>query len=222
MLPPKRLGRFFLLVAIIYAALMAPWPGVQSGYAGLFRTGGNVVFSRFWLWSDAGVRFIDLESLEPGDLAPGTPKIEATGTLDTLMELRKRGAPKLGYLRISSRYVGYGPTVVVIALVLATSIPWSRRGWALLWGMVWIHLFIVLRVTLTLLAGGFAADKEFAIFAPSVFWMGVLTNMEKLLSDNPTVSFVVPAFIWFLVALRHAKWRDRSDPIDRDSPVRER
>lgn len=206
MLPPKRLGRFIIVSVAAYAVLMAPWPGLQRGYAYLFRSGGDIVFARFWFWPDGGVRFLNLKSLKSGDLAPGAPKIEAVGTFDTLMELRSRGASGVGYLRTSSRYVGYGPTVIVIALVLATPIRWSRRGWALLWGMVWIHAFILLRLTLTLMAGGFAADKKYALFHPSPFWTGVLTRAESLLSDNPTVSFVVPTFIWFLVALRRSLW----------------
>ena len=205
MAPPKRLGRFTLVAVAVYAILMAPWPGVQRGYAYAFRAVGNAVFARFWFWPDAGVRFINLVSLGPGDLVPGTPAIEAAGTFDTLMELRRHGVPEIGYLRTSSRYVGYGPTVVVIALVLATPLAWGRRGWALWWGMVWIHLFIVLRVTLTLTASGFAADKKYALFNPSPFWTGVLTRAESLVSDDPTVSFVVPAFVWFLVALRHVR-----------------
>jgi hypothetical protein len=182
---------------------MAPWPGLQRGYAYLFRSFGDVVFARFWFWPDGGVRFLNIESLKPGDLAPGTPKIEATGTFDTVMELRSRRAPgSYGYLRTSSRYVGYGPTVVVVALILATPASLPRKGWNLLWALLLIHAFIALRLTMTLTANGFAAAKNYALFAPGPFWTGVLTRVEALLSDNPTVSFVVPTCVWFLVALR--------------------
>ncbi len=191
-----------IVAAAFYVGLMAPWPGLQRGYAYLFRSGGNILFARFWFWPEAGVRFLDPTSLKPGDLAPGTPTIQATGTLDTLMELRTRGAPQVGYLRVSSRYVGYGPTVVVIALVLATPLGLWRRGRALFWGLLWIHVFIALRLTLTLTVGGFAADKKYALFDPSPFLSGFLTRAESLFSDDPTVSFVVPTVIWFLVALR--------------------
>ena len=68
--------------------------------------------------------------------------------------------------------------------------------------MALIHAFIALRLTLTLLANGFAAAKAYALFAPSPFWRGVLTEVEGVLSDDPTVSFVVPVLIWFLVAGR--------------------
>ncbi len=214
MLPPNRLGRFFLFAVAVYAMLMAPWPGLQRGYAHLFRGAGNVIFARFWFWPDGGVRFLNLKSLQPGDLAPSAPKIDAVGTFDTLMELRSRRAPgSIGYLRTSSRYIGYGPTVLLIALVVATPLPWPRKVGALLWGLLLIHAFIVWRVTLTLTSKGFAANKNYALFDPSPFWTTVLTRTESLVSDDPTVSFVVPAFIWFLVAL----WRsNRSTTLRED------
>ena len=65
---------------------------------------------------------------------------------------------------------------------------------------------IALRLTLTLSANGFAADKPYALFAPSAFSRDMLTRVESLISDNPTVSFVVPTVIWFLVALRGNGW----------------
>lgn len=202
MLPPNRLGRFFLILLLCYAALMAPWPGLQRGYAYLFREVGNVVFARFWFTPDGSVRFRDLEAIKPGDLPPGAPSIDATVTFDTVMELRSQRAPgKIGFLRTSSRYLGYVPTVVLLALILATPLRRRRKGAALIAGALLIHAFIALRLTLTLLAGGFAASKEYALFHPSPLMRTALTKVESVLSDNPTVSFVVPAFLWFLVAL---------------------
>lgn len=190
MLPPRQLGRFFLAVLIVYAVLMAPWPGLEHGYAYLFRSGSNIVFARFWFWPDGGVRFLDLKALKPGDLAPGTPELEATGTFDTGMELRSQRAPgAYGYLRTSSRYVGYGPTVVLITLVLATPILWARRGWALLWGLLLIHAFIALRLTLTLSANGFAADKPYALFAPSALSKDILTWKALFRMIPPSLSW---------------------------------
>ena len=98
---------------------------------------------------------------------------------------------------------------MLIALVVATPLSWSRRGWALLWGLLLTHVFIALRLTLTLAAGGFAVpDKAYALFHPGAFWQRILTGGQNVLSDNPTVSFVVPVFIWFLVALPGVKRRE--------------
>lgn len=207
MLPPKRLGLFFVFAAILYAAFMAPWPGVEGAYAKLYRGTCNVVFARFWFWPDGGVRFLNIKTLQTGDLPPGAPRFFAIGTFDTLMELRSRRAPgSMGYLRTSTRYVGYGPTAVVLALVLATPLPWRRRALALLWSFLAVNAFIVLRISLTLAAAGFAADKKYALFELGSLARGVLTRAENILSDNPTVSFVAPALIWFLLAFRQVLW----------------
>ena len=117
------------------------------------------------------------------------------------MILRTRGVETLGSIRTSSRYIGYTPLAMVFALMLATPMTWRRRGWCVVWGLVFAQAFIICRLTLTLAATGFAADKAYAVLAPGPFWFGVLTRVESLVSDNPTVSFVVPVLIWLTVLL---------------------
>ena len=202
----KRIILFFLAGVASYALLMAPWPGVQRAYGRLFQGGGNIVFARFWFWSEGTVVFHDIDSLQPGDLPPGVGTIRADAARDTVMVLRKARVPQVGHLTTSSRYIGYSPTAMLVALVLATPIPWRRRGIAMLWGMALVHAFIALRLTLTLAANGFAADKGYALFSPGAFWSGVLGRAETLLSDDPSVSFVVPMMIWFVVIGRRWFW----------------
>jgi hypothetical protein len=215
MLPPRSLGRFFLLSLAIFLALAALRVPVDRAYAYLFRSAGNVLFTGFWFWPEGKVRFLDLyapdqisqiNELIPGELPAGHKPLRAEGVKDTLMVLMNRRVPAfIGQLRTSSRSA-YWPTAMLIALLLATPLSWSRKGWALLWGLLLIHAFIALRLTLTLLAGGFAVpDKAYALFHPGAFWQRVLTGGQNVLSDNPTVSFVVPVFIWFLVALPGVK-----------------
>lgn len=190
-----------LLAAAIYAAMMAPWPGLERGYAWLFRTGGNIAFARYWVWPEANVRFLDLRDMSPEDLPPGGQVRRVTGAMDTLMELRVRAVSTIGHLRTSSRYTGYSPTVTTLALILAMPLVSWRKVWMVLVSMVLVHAFILARVSLTLAAAGFAADKPYALFTPSSFWSGVLTRAEMVFSDNPTVSLVVPVLIWFAVSL---------------------
>jgi len=207
-------SRFMVFALLLYALFMIPWPGVRSGYEAVFRGLGNVTFSRFWFWPQSGVRFIDLKGIKPGDLAPGAPELPRTDAFDTLMELRTRGASQVGYMRTSARYAGYLPIALFLALFVATPMAGRRKFGALLLGLALVHGFILLRLTLTLLAGGFAAEKSFAIFHPNPFWHGVLTRSENVLADNPTMSYVAPALIWFVVSfhdLRRLVSRDRAD-----------
>lgn len=207
MLPPKRLAIFFVFAGMLYAAFMVPWLPIEESYAKLYRGTCNVVFARFWFWSDGGVRFLNIKTLKPGDLPPGAPTFYASRMRDTLMELRSRRAPgSIGFLRTSSRYIGYSPTVLVLALVLATPLPWRRRSWALLWSFLAVNAFILFRITLTLAAKGFGADKNYALFELGSLARGALTSAENIISDNPTVSYVVPALIWFIFAFRQVLW----------------
>lgn len=216
-MPPRNLLiRFFAVAGLIFAIFMAPWPGLEKGYAAAFRTGGDVTFSRtFWFWTQARVRFLDLRADDlvgkintviPGKLPPGVVPPRASGVKDTLMVLMNTDTPaSTGQLRTSSRYIAYVPTVMVIAMILATPLARSQRIRALIWGLIWVHAFVALRISLTLAAKGFAAEKVYALFHPGQFMSGLLTRLETLLSDDPTVSFIFPAFLWFVLAMR--PWR---------------
>ena len=224
----RQLVRLFLAAPALwclltFVPLLAGWHGPERAYAYVYRSYGNILFARFWIWPDAGVRFLDLESLEAGDVAPGAADIEATGDFDTLMELRLRRSPSsiaYGYLRTSCRLGAYWPTAMLIALVVATPVPWSRRGWALLWGVLLVHVFIALKLTLTLTANGFAAPgKRYALFEPSQFWREILVGVEGVVSDNPVFPFVVALFVWLLVTLFGGMWVAKGRNGQRTEPA---
>jgi len=212
MLRLKQLGWFPVLLALFCALLIVvPWPGLQRGYAHAFRAFGNVVFARFWVWSDGSVRFLDLRSenllsdlnaATPGNLPAGFRPQPATKVLDTLMVLKNRRTPEqFGLVRTSARSLGYWTTALFLALALAWPMSWKRRGWVLLWGLFLIHLFIAFRLTLTLVETGFGADKPYALFDLSQFWRGVLLRTKEVAVHNPTLSFLIAGFIWLVVAL---------------------
>ncbi len=121
MLPPKVIIRFFLVVAAIAAVLLTRWPGVQEGYAACFRWGNNVIFARYWFWSEATVGFLDPNDLSTAaKLSPEARAMvpPAVGVRDTVMVLENRRVPgAVGFLRTSSRYLGYVPAAVLIRLI---------------------------------------------------------------------------------------------------------
>jgi len=216
MLPPKLIIRFAVLVVVFYSLLMIPWPGLERGYAGFFRAGGDAIFFRFWFWPSGNVRFLDLHSEKlfeeldaatPGELPRGVKLPEAAGVKDTLMVLMNSAKPgPLGLLRTSSRYLGYEPTAAVIALSLATPIVWRRRVWVLVWGLFWVHLFIALRLTLTLAGEFFNPAKKYALGHASPFWLDTLGRAEEVFSDNPTATLVVAMFIWLVAVVGLFGW----------------
>ena len=182
----------------------------------MFRVGNDIVFSRFWFWSEGHVRFLDLHSPDlildldlatPGELPRDFKPPPAEEVKDTLMVLMNRThLGTFGLLRTSSRLVGYWPTVWLIALIVAKPLPWSRKGLALIWGLLLVHGFIALRLSLTLAHGGFGAQKVYALFDLSPFWQDVLGRTETVMVTDPTASFVVPTLIWAVVAFRWSEW----------------
>ena len=44
MLSPKLIIRLAVLVVVFYSLLMIPWPGLERGYARVFRAGGDAAW----------------------------------------------------------------------------------------------------------------------------------------------------------------------------------
>jgi len=215
MLPRKVIIRFAVFVVFFYSLLMIPWPGLERGYAGIFRAGGDALFSRFWFWPSGNVRFLDLHSerlfeeldaATPGQLPKGVKLPEAEGVKDTLMVLMNSAKPdNFGLLRTGSRYLAYEPLAAVLALSLATPIGW-RRIWVVVWGLFWVHIFIAVRVSLILAGEFFNPAKKYALALASPFWLKSLGQAEEVFSDNPTATLVVAMFIWLVAVVGLFGW----------------
>ena len=144
------------------------------------------------------------------------------GVKDTLMVMWNDATPGyFGGLKTSSRMMGYAPTVVIIALFLATPTTWRRRAFGLLWGLLLIHLFIAVRLSLTLAKDGFAGTHKYALFKPSEFWFGVLERVEEVVVDNPTAYLAMCVIVWLLICFLNGSlsaFRPKASSRDRNRP----
>ena len=68
----------------------------------------------------------------------------------------------------------------------------------MLWGLLLIHAFIFVRLSLTV-AKNFAGSQSYALFNPGKFWAGVLNRVEEVVVHNPTCYLAVAVVIWLLV-----------------------
>lgn len=162
---------------------MIAWTVAGPAYAAAFRTAGGVLFSTFG--PNATVTF------HASAAADETP-------MDTLARLRNTQSHAIGRLPISIRLLGYLPTALLIALVAATPLPWRKRIAALIVGLIFVNLFIALRVGLLLLAT-FSGDNELAIISPDGFAASALHWSSEFIATSPTGSWLGPIIIWMAV-----------------------
>ncbi len=184
MFPLRRISGFFIRCLVFYGLLIGPWPQLMDGYRAFFRAGGNLLFHHF---GPAGsVEFKPIPSLDHAK--------------DVTLRLTKH---RVGSLErdIKSVYAGYRPTAFLIALVLATPVPWSRRLWALLWGLILVNAFVSFRVGLVLL-DDFSNNNPLALFTLSHTLKAGLRLLVLLFYRAPEMHYIVPAFIWLLVTFR--------------------
>ena len=194
MRPPKQIVGFLLRCVLLYGILAVPWPAVQRAYSAAYAGVANSVFGSFG--SGGRVRF----QRPPNSVRPA----------DLELVIRKRGAPQVGRAPHDPILTGYLAMVEVIALILATPVPWLRRCKALAWGMLLVHAYIWLRLEITLLHW-FSGDSPLALYKPGPFWSKLLASAFELISVSPTSTFVVPIFIWILVSFRKSDfegWRE--------------
>lgn len=185
-MPLKPLIFFLFKSVVIYAVLMIPWPGVYDAYRAVFRTVGNELFGSMHGGS-AAVRF---EPYTGNELH-----------MDTGVVLQRRNPPLRGRTELPAVLIGYRPTAFLVALTLATPIPWSRRMRALLAGLVAVSLFVVFRVWLRLV-DVLSESNPLAVYQLGAFWKGVLHAATTILFRMPVPTYIVPAFIWLAVSFR--------------------
>lgn len=184
----KTILGFFMRLALLYIALMALWLVIGGVYATAFRWMGN------GFAAIAGCSgFI---SIEPYLGAPGQ---------DNALILVNHETGARGTQPINSRLLGYVPTALLIAMVLATPIPPRRRAMALGWGLLLVHLYIGMRIAaigLSIATG----DPPLALLEAAPVVRGVIVFLAGLLGDSMMGCFLGSIFIWIMVAFRSRDW----------------
>ncbi len=181
MRPHRTLLRFFVLLVLIYALLILPWPGVDRGYLVCVCAVGNQFF---------------------GTIAKeGTVVFDSHPTNNWLCSqtLTHRGTGKFAR-RLSLVRPDYLATALVVALVLATPISWRRKSIALLLGLLLIDAFVFWRLWLGLVDT--FSDHQLALIRFTPFWKETVRLAVHIFIGSIEASFIVPVFVWILVTFR--------------------
>jgi hypothetical protein len=138
MLRSKTLLLFLLKAIIIYGLLSVPLSFYDDAYGTFYRKVSEIFFTRF---GEKGfVKFREWKE-------PATTHVNVGSNA----LIRPDGSADTAAIDVNTRYLGYIPTILLIALVLASPVPWKRRLFALAAGLVLVTLLVMLKQWIALL-----------------------------------------------------------------------
>ena len=181
---------FLCRFALIFGLLILPWPQWNELYGEYFRALGQMAFSRE---GEKRVVFFERHELQHG-----------FSSLNTRMTLGNRdwadasGKGRGEIVDLDTRSIGWVPTALTAALILATPIPWRRRTWALLGGLLLIHCFILFSLQTWI----WNESPGLSLTTLSPFWKMVVDDLQYTLVTQMGASFSVPVLIWIVVTYR--------------------
>jgi len=189
----KRLLVFSCLFMFVYAAMMTLWLVWGGAYTKFYRAGAAVIFDS--IGSKCFVRF------QPSEKVENEIKISFyhRGRLD------KHGRP-VPLMKISNdiHYGVYIYIAFIVALIVATPISLKRRAWAMFWGMILMHTFLVFRLAILILYIFSSGPLFLLVLSP--FWKKVLIVNTQVFTINVAPGYIVAVFIWIFVSLRREDW----------------
>ena len=176
--------RFLCRLLVLYTLLALPWPGLSNAYGHYFRAICRLVFT-----ADDAQRQLSFET--PGENSP-----RPNDTRIAIVNKQLMHPDGSGPVRNLDLNFGWQSMALLVALILATPISWSRRRWALLWGLFAIHVFLLLFVSLCI----FGESAEISLVTLSPFWKAAIAGSRAALASQ--LNLAVPILIWILVTFR--------------------
>lgn len=183
----KPIAWFFVCFLVIFVALILPWgsdllpraPDLRKAYAVFFRATGNTLFGSY-----SSLASIHFEPLPDGD-----------SERDTKIVFTHRESGTQMPVAVSTRFQGYAPTAFIIALVLSSPLPWSRRWRSLVWCLPAVSAYVALRQFIFIASVIYHPGPLVAKALGFAYWVGV---------ESFAGVFIIPLAIWALVSFRRA------------------
>jgi len=186
-LATRPIAGFLLRFALAYAFLTLAWPLAKPLYRTVYCALGDLCF-------EGGAASARFEALDTDD------------DLDVQIHLTKRGPPTItGRMKSSSRLTGWEPTVTLLALILASPIPWTRKRRALLWGLALLTVFVAFRMWVPI-RENFSKPDALQVHHPGALGTWALGIASRALVSAPASFFVIPLLLWAVVAFRRQDW----------------
>jgi hypothetical protein len=182
-------SRFFLRFAVLYALVLAPWPGWRESYGDYFRALGNLVYGHHGgNWTSY---------LEPCLRTKGFASMDSQIVLYDNRAIDGNGNVRTSYLGIDSRSIGWLPTGLALALILALSLRVKRLIIAMVLAFLAMQTYVLAVLGIYL----FNRAPEAGIIAVPPWIAAASDALEWTFVTQIGPGFVVPVLIALGVVL---------------------
>ncbi|MFA7345639.1 MAG: hypothetical protein WC003_15175 [Terrimicrobiaceae bacterium] len=187
MISTRTILRFPGIFAVIFAVLILPWLRLGEGDTPVFRTVGTWCFSR-----DEGQREVTFLESPDKSTRPTYARIEIANR----SRLKPDGSGLVRNVDFDARGFGWNPVALLIALVLASPLPWKRRLTALCWGLFWIQFVVMIFLAYII----WNESSEIGLVTMSPFWKNIASAWQHHFIAQ--FSLAAPVVVWLLVTFR--------------------
>lgn len=111
--------------------------------------------------------------------------------------LKHDGSGPVRNLDLDVRGLGWKPTALLMALVLASPLPWKRRVAALCWGVLWMQVVVIGFLTFAI----WNESSEIGLVTMSPFWKNLAAQWQH--NFIAQFSLASPVVVWLLVTFRN-------------------
>jgi hypothetical protein len=182
--PARRVAAFALRAVALYVVLLVAWIPIAGPARAVFEGASEFVLGV--VMPGIEVDYLPLEQPTPG--------------FDTRLAVTNRAAGLRRATPVSVRQIAWIPLCAVLALVVATPVPWSRRRRAALIAAGLALAFAVLRVGLKVLYE--ASDEGLGLVELGPGTRAVLEHAVHATFQSVVASVTVPVVIWVLATFR--------------------
>jgi len=123
--------------------------------------------------------------------------------------MKPDGSGPVRNLDLDTSAFGWGPTALLVSLVLATPLPWKRRWRALFLGLILEQGFIVLWLAYFV----WYDSAEIALVAFTPFWRHAASVFRETLLGQ--INLAAPVLIWILVTFRRGDRENEKAVVSR-------
>jgi hypothetical protein len=172
-----------------YGLLLAPWPGWNAMYGRFFRTIGATVLAH-----EDGRMVVRFRSA----VNPPRPEVDSEIVLADRAQIDSGCRAPARILCLDTRAVGWIPSALLFALVIASPVSWPRRWRALCWGAFFGHVYLlgVVSVFLWNQSSG-TVPVSLLPFSPCLG-----DGLEETFVTQTGASLAIPVLIWLAATFR--------------------